>query len=391
MQPPTKKARSDSEKATTFVQKGPSTPTSSEEAQRSNQRLRIVTWNVASYRAASGALLKYIQKTDPDIVCLQETKLQSSATPGPFLLPQYRSKTWFCSTARKGYSGTAVLSKWQPERIHRGIPGHPEHDAEGRCIVYEFPDFVLINVYVPNAGLAACERLSYRVEHWDCALRDYLKRLSAEGRWVILCGDMNVAMEDRDVYAVEACQGHAGFTRAERESFRETLRQAGLVDAFLVLHGDKAEPRFTFWDYRDSVGGVRRNGWRIDLFCVSAEMVERKAKETVAELDNCSEQDLLPTQAGRMTATSVWKVVEVRPRADVYGSDHCPVEMELVRRPNSMEQAPMAAQLASEQQESTVSPKETSPSDEADALKRSASGEADAGDAARRAATPDPC
>jgi exodeoxyribonuclease III len=344
-QPPAKRARSELEKASSSaVAKETGSAAVGDTTQRSAQHLRIVTWNVASYRTASSALLKYVQKTDPDIICLQETKLQSNATPGPFLLSQYRSKTWFCSTARKGYAGTAILSKWLPQRIHRGIPGHPEHDAEGRCIVYEFPDLVLINVYVPNSGLGACERLSYRVEQWDCALRDYLQRLASSGRCIVLCGDMNVAMEDRDVYAVDVCQGSAGFTRQERESFRQTLHQAGLVDAFLALHGKDGSPRFTFWDYRDSVGGVRRNGWRIDLFCVSESMLDGdpNANATMEEPDTSSKRNVGAVAIKTKRVPSIWKVVDVRPRADVYGSDHCPVEMILERRnaPTEEERGP---------------------------------------------------
>jgi len=335
--PPEKRARTLPATGTSTQSTQVTPALTSERSVTSSRQLRLVTWNVASYRSASTALLKYVHEANPDIICLQETKLQANATPGPFLLPQYRYKTWFCSTARKGYSGTAVLSKLKPQSVHRGIPGHPEHDAEGRCIVYEYPDLVLVNVYVPNSGLRSCERLAYRVQEWDSALRDYLRQLAATRRSIILCGDMNVALDDRDVYSVEACRGCAGFTSDERESFRRTLSEAGLVDAFMALHGNEATPRFTFWDYRDSMGGVRRNGWRIDLFCVSAAMVGqgRTPRQVLRHNDASAEACTADTSPQSMATESVWKVVQVRPRPDIYGSDHCPVEMVLACVPDA--------------------------------------------------------
>ena len=285
------------------------------------EQLLLVTWNLAGYRSASRSLLKYLSATDPDIVCLQETKLQITDVPGPFLLPRYPYKTWFCSTARKGYSGTAVLSKLKPERVHKGIPGHREHDAEGRCIVYEFADFTLVTVYVPNSGVHTLNRLRYRIDSWDAALREYLCTLRRGGICTILCGDVNVALDDTDVYSAEACRGHSGFTDEERHSWRRTLNDAQLVDAFRVLHPSTQEPRFTFWDYRTSVGGVRRDGWRIDVFCVSPGMLEH------APSDGAS-------------AVSRWRVRSVRSRPDIFGSDHCPVELTLARnRRKEQEQA----------------------------------------------------
>lgn len=291
--------------------------------------LKLVTWNVASFRSAAKALAAYAARAKPDIICLQETKLRAHEVPGPFFLPAYPHKTWFCSSARKGYSGTAVLSKLKPRRVSRGIPGAPAHSGEGRCIVAEFDAFVLVNVYVPNSGMKSCERLGYRVNEWDVDLRRYLASLAERGaKAVVWCGDMNVAVHDADVHDAPACRGHAGFTDAERDSFRRTLRDARLADAYRALH-PHATGAYTFWDYRTR---ARKAGWRIDYFCVSECMVAAPARAG-GGADSGGDGDGDDEERGS-GARARYRVTDVWMEPEVYGSDHCPVgcRLALARR-----------------------------------------------------------
>jgi len=247
--------------------------------------VKIVTWNVNGLRACYGKGFEdFFRAADADIFCIQETKLQR----GDFEFEPEGWNAYWNDAVKKGYSGTAVFSKMQPEAVTFGI-GVKEHDGEGRVITLDYGDYYLVNVYVPNAQ-EELKRLPYRME-WDEAFRDYLKGLDVK-KPVVACGDFNVAHQEIDLKNPAANRRSAGFTDEEREGFTKLL-DAGFVDVFRRLNPD-ARDVYTYWSYR--FGARQRNaGWRIDYFCVS----ERLMSEV--------------------------KGVEIH--TSVMGSDHCPLTL----------------------------------------------------------------
>lgn len=218
------------------------------------QACRILSWNVAGLRA----LLKKVKEVEEgkredhilspaalaeaegaDVVCLQEIKLQGDHCTDiakELNLPGWHV-SWNCSTDKKGYSGTAILSRAEPLSVSSGI-GTPEHDGEGRVLTAEFPSFFLVNCYVPNAG-EGLKRLDYRVNQWDTAFCSYLKGLEAR-KPVVLTGDLNVAPTELDIHSPKTNLKSAGFTPEERASFQANLIEgAGFVDCFRTQYPDR--------------------------------------------------------------------------------------------------------------------------------------------------------
>lgn len=227
---------------------------------------------------------------DPDILCLQETKAASEETKTALeLLSDYKVYV-NSSKARKGYSGTAILSKTEPINVVYDM-GLEEHDQEGRVITAEFDTFFIVVVYTPNSGDGLL-RLDYR-EGWD---RDFLRHIQKlmVTKPVILCGDLNVAHQEIDIArAKENYNKSAGFTQREIDGFQAYLN-AGLVDTFRRLHPE--EIKYTYWNYK-FFARDRNVGWRIDYFLVPEALME---KVTAAEIYN-----------------------------EYFGSDHCPVGIRL--------------------------------------------------------------
>ena len=249
--------------------------------------MKLISWNVNGLRACLGkGFMDFFNQADADVVCLQETKMQEGQAV--LELPGY-SQYWN-SAVKKGYSGTAVFTRIPPLSVTKGL-GIPEHDQEGRVITAEFPDFYLVTVYTPNAqrGLT---RLDYRMQ-WEKDFRRYLMGLQ-EKKPVVVCGDMNVAHKEIDLKNPGPNRGNAGFTDEEREQFSRLL-EAGFADTFRTLYPDRTGA-YSWWSY---MYHARENnaGWRIDYFLISRELLPR--------LKNA---DIL---------------------SDVYGSDHCPVLLEL--------------------------------------------------------------
>ena len=249
--------------------------------------MKLVSWNVNGLRACLGkGFLDYCAQENADVICLQETKLQPEQAV--FELDGYHR--YFYSAEKKGYSGTAILTKQAPLSVQYGL-GLDAHDHEGRLITAEYPEFYLVCCYTPNSqdGL---KRLPYRME-WEDALRAYLLRLDAE-KPVVYCGDLNVAHEEIDIKNPKANRQNAGFSDEERAKMTELL-SSGFADTFRRLHPDLAGV-YSWWSSRFH---ARENnaGWRIDYFIVS--------------------ERLLP------------RVVSSEIRTDVLGSDHCPVVLEL--------------------------------------------------------------
>ena len=249
--------------------------------------LRFVSWNVNGLRACmEKGFPETFATMNADFFCLQETKLQ----PEQIALDLTGYRQYWCSAEKKGYSGTAIFAKPEPLSVTYGV-GTEELDHEGRMITLEYPGFYLVTCYTPNAqdGL---KRLDFRLK-WDEAFRNRLCDL-AMVKPVIACGDLNVAHQEIDLKNPGPNRGNAGFSDEERQSFT-TLLQAGFTDTFRWLNPDKTGA-YSWWSYRFN---ARKNnaGWRIDYFLVS---------------------DSLQPQ---IQAADI--------HSEVFGSDHCPVRLEL--------------------------------------------------------------
>ncbi|MBR4132943.1 MAG: exodeoxyribonuclease III [Bacteroidales bacterium] len=249
--------------------------------------MKLISWNVNGLRAVAGkGFANIFTELDADFVCLQETKLQEGQIDLEFL-----GYTSYWNYADKpGYSGTAIYTKHLPISVTRGI-GVDEHDHEGRVLTLEMKDFYLVCVYVPNSqdGL---RRLDYRMR-WEDDFRAYVSGLAAR-KGVVICGDMNVAHEEIDLKNPATNHFNAGFSDEERAKMTELLG-AGFVDSWRLQHPE--EVKYSWWSYR--MRARERNvGWRIDYFLVSENFK-----------DHIVSTDILN---------------------DIFGSDHCPVELILV-------------------------------------------------------------
>lgn len=249
--------------------------------------MKFISWNVNGIRACCDKGFRDIfQQLDADIFCLQETKMQAGQ-----LDLQFEGYTSYWNYAeKKGYSGTSIFSRKQPLSVTYGI-GIAEHDTEGRVITLEYADFYMVTVYTPNAqdGL---KRLDYRMQ-WEDDFRAYLQALDAK-KPVIVCGDMNVAHKEIDLKNPKGNKKNPGFTDEERGKF-DTLLSAGFVDTFRHFYPD-LEGAYSWWSYRFHAR-EKNVGWRIDYFLTSERLRE--------------------------------KLTGAKIHADVYGSDHCPVEVTL--------------------------------------------------------------
>jgi exodeoxyribonuclease-3 len=246
--------------------------------------MKLISWNVNGLRACvNKGFSDYFREADADIFCIQESKLQE----GQIDLQTEGYHQYWNYAEKKGYSGTAVFSRQEPETAAFGI-GMEKHDREGRVITLEYGDFYLVTVYTPNSqdGLA---RLDYRME-WEDAFRNYLKCLEKK-KPVIVCGDMNVAHQEIDLKNPKTNRKNAGFTDQERDKFSELL-DAGFTDTYRYLYPDRIE--YSWWSYRFRAR-EKNAGWRIDYFLVSDCLRER--------------------------------IRDARIHTEVLGSDHCPVEL----------------------------------------------------------------
>ena len=246
--------------------------------------MKLVSWNVNGLRACLGkGFLDFFSAADADAVCLQETKMHQEQAD--LELPGYQQ--FWNSAEKKGYSGTAVFTL----NVTYGI-GMAEHDSEGRVITVEYEPFYLVNCYTPNAQRELA-RLEYRMK-WEDDFRAYLMSLDAK-KPVVLCGDLNVAHQEIDLKNPKTNRRNAGFSDEERAKMTELLA-GGFVDTFRALYPD-VTGAYTWWSYLRRARDTNA-GWRIDYFIVSERL--RGA------------------------------VHDSRIRADVMGSDHCPVELDLL-------------------------------------------------------------
>ncbi|NJK91033.1 MAG: exodeoxyribonuclease III [Blastochloris sp.] len=250
--------------------------------------MKGISWNVNGIRSCQGKGFEaFVQRENPDLICLQEVKAEAHQVTLQ-VDPAYH--IYWNSAEKKGYSGTAILSRIKPLTVVNGL-GLPEHDKEGRVITAEFPDFYLVNVYTPNSK-DALQRLPYRHKEWDVLFLQHLLRLE-QHKPVLFCGDLNVAHKEIDLARPKDNRFSAGFTDEEREGFDNLIR-AGFIDSFREF--EQGPGHYTWWSYR--AGARERNvGWRIDYWGLSPRLRPRLQK--------------------------AWIMPEVT------GSDHCPVGIEL--------------------------------------------------------------
>ncbi|MCL2562917.1 MAG: exodeoxyribonuclease III [Oscillospiraceae bacterium] len=250
--------------------------------------MKLISWNVNGIRACvTKGFYESFAELDADIFCLQETKLQAGQIE--MQLPESYQEFWNYAE-KKGYSGTAVFTRIPPLRVTYDM-GIADHDAEGRVITAEFEDFFLVTVYTPNSQ-DELRRLDYRMT-WDDAFRAHVAELDKQ-KPVVICGDLNVAHQEIDLKNPKTNRRNAGFTDEERGKFG-LLLEAGFTDTFRALYPDLTGA-YSWWSYR---GGAReRNaGWRIDYFLVSDRLRD--------------------------------KITAAKIHPEVFGSDHCPVGLEL--------------------------------------------------------------
>lgn len=249
--------------------------------------MKLISWNVNGIRACiQKSFIDIFNELDADIFCIQESKLSEGQLeldiPGYYQYWNYAKK--------KGYSGTAVFAKKEPVNVTYGL-GIEEHDNEGRVITLEYEEFYLVTVYTPNSQ-TELKRLDYRMQ-WEDDFKTYLKKLE-ENKPVIVCGDLNVAHEEIDLKNPKTNRMNAGFTDKERNKMTALLN-SGFIDTFRYFYPDRAGI-YSWWSYRFSAR-QKNAGWRIDYFLVSESLKD--------------------------------KLVSADIHTEIYGSDHCPVELDI--------------------------------------------------------------
>lgn len=252
--------------------------------------MKIISWNVNGIRAVQKkGFIESLHKMNPDVICFQETKAQDDQVREAIgMIDDY--ELFSNSAERKGYSGTAILTRKKPLNVTADI-GIEEHDKEGRVLTAEFDDFFLVTVYVPNSG-SELVRLDYR-EQWDKDFTNYLKNLE-KSKPVILCGDLNVAHQPIDLKNPKSNYNKtSGYTQREIDGLSNLLNK-GFVDTFRHLYPETV--KYSWWSYRFSAR-TKNVGWRIDYFLVSENFLNQVNDSFILN--------------------------------EIEGSDHCPVGIEL--------------------------------------------------------------
>ena len=253
--------------------------------------IKLVSWNVNGIRAVSkkDEFWDWFDNTDADIISFQEVRATQKQIPKKLAEIEGFHKC-FNEAEKKGYSGVGTYSKIDPISVTKGL-GVDELDSEGRVLKIEYPNFILFNIYFPNSGQDG-KRLDFKIDFCNELLKQ-LVILKNEGKNVVITGDYNIAHHPIDVYNPKNCEGKSGYLPEERD-WLDQLEEAGFVDTFRMF--DEGEGNFTWWSYRFKAR-ERNSGWRLDYFYVNEEMK-----------NNVKSASIL---------------------ADIYGSDHCPVTLEL--------------------------------------------------------------
>lgn len=254
--------------------------------------LKILSWNVNGVRAVQRkGFLDWLEKEQPDILCIQETKAEKDQLDEELLVPPGYQTFWNSCKRKKGYSGTAIFTKYAPKSVSYGL-GNETFDQEGRTIIAEFEDFILFNIYFPN-GKASQERLDFKMDFYEAFRERALEELK-KGKKVLMCGDVNTAHHPIDLARPKQNIDISGFLPIERE-WMDRFEEEGFIDTFRIFHPEEPD-HYTWWSMRS--GARERNvGWRIDYFYCSQDL-KQKVKDAF----------ILPK---------------------VYGSDHCPVGVQL--------------------------------------------------------------
>ncbi len=250
----------------------------------------ILSWNVNGIRAiAKKGFLDWLKESDPDILCLQETKCHPSQL-GEDLLSPLGYQSYWSAAEKKGYSGVAVYTKKQPLSVVDGI-GKKEFDREGRTLILDFKDFMLFNVYFPNGG-SGNVRVPYKMSFYDQFLK-LVEKNKKSGKKIVICGDVNTAHQEIDLARPKENIRNTGFLPEERAWVTRFLTK-GYIDTFRYFHPEGGH--YTWWDYF-TAARTRNVGWRIDYFFISANMLSDVKSAFILK--------------------------------DVMGSDHCPVGIEI--------------------------------------------------------------
>ena len=248
--------------------------------------MKFISWNVNGFRSCLGkGFSEFFEAADADFFSIQETKMQQGQAE---FAPDGYYQYWN-SAEKKGYSGTAIFTKHKPISVRYGI-GIPEHDTEGRAITLEYDDFFLLNVYTPNAQRELA-RLGYRMS-WEDALREYITSLD-KLKPVVYCGDLNVAHCEIDLKNPKTNHFSAGFSDEERGKFSDLLA-SGFTDSFRALYPDTV--KYSWWSYMMNAR-AKNVGWRIDYFVISSRILDKVTDSFILN--------------------------------EIYGSDHCPVGLEI--------------------------------------------------------------
>lgn len=252
--------------------------------------MKILSWNVNGLRACMKKdFMEFLENEDPDILGIQETKLQEDQIPKE-ILEQTKYKTYFSSAEKKGYSGVALFTKEEPIKVSYCLPDD-RFNHEGRQVIAEFKDFVLINSYFPN-GQMNDDRLQFKMDYYDCMF-DYMQEIVKSGKNIIVCGDYNTAHKEIDLKNPKANSERSGFLPIER-AWIDKIIENGYVDTFREFNSEPHE--YSWWSYRFKAR-EKNAGWRIDYFFVN--------KDFIINVKNAFIQQ------------------------DIMGSDHCPVGIEL--------------------------------------------------------------
>ncbi len=249
--------------------------------------LKLISWNVNGLRAVlKKNFVEFVLEHDPDVLCLQETKARPEQVELPLELGKY--KNYWNSAEKAGYSGTAIFTKKAPLEVRYGMD-LPEHDREGRVITAEYENYFLVTVYTPNSQ-NELKRLPYRTS-WDESFLAFLQSLEQQ-KPVIFCGDLNVAHQPIDLARPQSNRNSPGFSDQERANL-DSLLQADFIDTFRYFHPEEPH-RYSWWSYR---ANARSNnvGWRLDYFGVSKALTSKLVSADILD--------------------------------QVWGSDHCPVEL----------------------------------------------------------------
>lgn len=255
--------------------------------------MKIICWNVNGIRAVwNKGILDFMKDEDADLFCIQESKIQEDQVTDELRSPLGYESEWVCAE-RKGYSGVTIYYKNAPKRIQKELGnGDGHHDGEGRLILFEYEDFTIVNVYIPNGGQGD-HRIEFKLNYYDEML-DFLEKLRKEGHNLVICGDFNTAHHEIDLARPKENVNVTGFLPVER-AWLDKFTAAGYVDCWRHFNPEKTD-RYSWWSYR-TAARKRNVGWRIDYFFVNEEFLD--------------------------------KVKNVEMLTDIMGSDHCPLRLEL--------------------------------------------------------------